>query len=155
MANLIMLTGDATDPISHPAIIVHICNDYGAWGRGFVMALSKRWAEPEARYRAWSLRLTPQPFTLGQVQFVEAAPGITVANMLSQHGLRGPSNPTPLDYGALRTCLQTVFERAHRADLSLHMPRIGCGLGGGSWSTVESIISEAGRAAAVDAIVYI
>ena len=46
--------GNATQPEGRPAIIVHVCNDVGAWGRGFVLALSRRWPEPERRYRHWA-----------------------------------------------------------------------------------------------------
>ena len=34
-------------------IIAHVCNDSGGWGRGFVLALSKKWPEPESKYRQW------------------------------------------------------------------------------------------------------
>ena len=48
------LEGDATQPIGNgPKIIVHVCNDIGGWGKGFVVAISKRWKEPEAEYRRW------------------------------------------------------------------------------------------------------
>ena len=40
------LTRDATAPTAiGNKIIVHICNDIGAWGKGFVMALSKKWKD--------------------------------------------------------------------------------------------------------------
>lgn len=154
MTNIILLTGDATDPISRPALITHVCNDRGAWGRGFVMALSRRWSAPEESYRAWHRGRTQQPFALGEVQFVEAERGIVVANMLAQRGLPGYANPQPLDYQALATCLRTVFAYAQRVSTSLHMPRIGCGLARGTWSRVAGMITEAGRATDVDAVVY-
>ncbi len=48
------IKGDATKPISDGnKIIVHICNDIGGWGKGFVMAITKRWTEPENKYRGW------------------------------------------------------------------------------------------------------
>lgn len=48
------LKGDATNPeISGNKIIAHICNDVGGWGKGFVVAVSKRWKEPELSYREW------------------------------------------------------------------------------------------------------
>ncbi len=48
------VVGDATQPIGEgPKIIVHVCNDVGAWGCGFVLALSERWPVTEQRYRAW------------------------------------------------------------------------------------------------------
>jgi hypothetical protein len=52
-------TGDATDPVGEGArIICHVCNDIGGWGRGFVVALSKRWPEPEAQWNALCRRLS-------------------------------------------------------------------------------------------------
>ena len=46
------IKGDATRPIGDGSkLILHICNDVGAWGSGFVVALSKRWKEPEQKYR--------------------------------------------------------------------------------------------------------
>lgn len=52
MKEIIYLIGDATAPeIEGLKIIVYVCNDIGAWGKGFVMAISKRWPEPESQYR--------------------------------------------------------------------------------------------------------
>lgn len=52
--NLTYQIGDATQPNGDgPRIIVHVCNDVGGWGKGFVVAVSKRWREPERRYRSW------------------------------------------------------------------------------------------------------
>ncbi|MBV9509840.1 MAG: Appr-1-p processing protein, partial [Caulobacteraceae bacterium] len=48
------LKGDATQPTGKGnKIIAHICNDLGGWGKGFVLALSKRWPQPEAAFRQW------------------------------------------------------------------------------------------------------
>ncbi len=42
------ITGDATNPEADGLrIIVHVCNDIGGWGRGFVLALSNKWEVPE------------------------------------------------------------------------------------------------------------
>jgi hypothetical protein len=71
------VTGDATRLIGvGPRVIVHVCNDVGKWGAGFVLALSRRWREPEAAYRAWyrSRKGTVEPpLELGSVQFVDVA----------------------------------------------------------------------------------
>ena len=46
------LVGDATRPVGEGVkLIIHCCNDIGAWGAGFVVALSKRWEGPEKCYR--------------------------------------------------------------------------------------------------------
>lgn len=73
--------GDATAPAGDGAkVIVHVCNDLGKWGKGFVLAISKRWKEPEQAYKA-SFAATPPP-ALGDVQFVAVAPPIVVANLV-------------------------------------------------------------------------
>ncbi|MCG8585048.1 MAG: hypothetical protein MI757_10080, partial [Pirellulales bacterium] len=84
------IVGDATSPEADGhGVIVHVCNDVGDWGAGFVMAVSAKWTEPEHAYRLWHKRRMNPPFKLGQVQFVEVEKGLWVANMLGQHDIRG------------------------------------------------------------------
>ncbi len=67
--NIVFLKGDATSPnMEGIKIIAHICNDIGGWGKGFVLALSKRWQQPEKEYRKWFKE--GKNFHLGVVQFV-------------------------------------------------------------------------------------
>jgi O-acetyl-ADP-ribose deacetylase (regulator of RNase III) len=143
--------GDATEP---PAggnrIIGHICNDIGGWGRGFVVAVSKRWPEPERAYRRWAAEGLP----LGEIQLVEVAEDLWVANMIGQHGIfRGPDGP-PIRYGAVQSCLEKLAEEALRLTASVHLPRIGAGLAGGRWERIEPIIIEALAARDVPVTVY-
>lgn len=140
--------GDATQPIgTGPKVIAHICNDSGAWGAGFVLALSKRWAAPEVMYR----RSVRNGRRLGYVNYVKVAPEIVVANMIAQ-GRPRPDGPL-VRYDALATCLEDVGQWAETGQqASIHMPRIGCGIGGGEWSVVEKIIEE--RLAGIDVYVY-
>lgn len=66
------VVGDATSPLGPgPKVIVHVCNDAGKWGKGFVLAVSKKWPKAEATYRAWYRQEGDSPFELGQVQYVE------------------------------------------------------------------------------------
>ena len=47
--------GDATEVEGpRPNVIAYVCNDFGDWGKGFVVAINRRWAEPEAAYRKWA-----------------------------------------------------------------------------------------------------
>jgi hypothetical protein len=48
----------------------------------------------------------------------------------------------PIRYDALRTCLTKVAEKAISLGSTIHAPRIGCALSGGSWSRVEPLIQE-------------
>jgi O-acetyl-ADP-ribose deacetylase (regulator of RNase III) len=140
------ITGDATRPAASvgPRCIVHVCNDVGAWGAGFVLAVSARWAAPEAVYRAEERR------TLGSVQLIAVETKLYVANLIAQNGTpRGGQRA--LDYAALGRCLQTLAELTG-PEWSFHMPRIGCGIAGGRWDQVEPIIAVALRDSPV--IVY-
>jgi O-acetyl-ADP-ribose deacetylase (regulator of RNase III) len=135
-------------------IIGHVCNDTGGWGKGFVLTISKRWPEPEAEYRAWHQQGEAGGFRLGALQLVNVGPAIAVANMVAQRGVRSSGGVPPIRYDALRECLGTLAERATLLAASVHMPRIGCGLAGGSWPEVEVIVEETVVAAGVAVHVY-
>lgn len=145
--------GDATEPQGEGnKIIAHVCNNMGGWGRGFVLAISKKWKEPESMYRHWHSR---GECPLGMTGFVPVQQGdqlIMVANMVAQvgygrnntnlHRSDEPDSIPPIRYDALRECLKQVAAEARREDCTIHMPRIGCGLAGGKWEEVEPIIQE-------------
>jgi O-acetyl-ADP-ribose deacetylase (regulator of RNase III) len=141
------VTGDATQLIGvGPRVVVHVCNDVGKWGAGFVLALSRRWREPEAAYKAWyrSRKGTVEPpFELGSVQFVDVAEQLWVANMIGQRDIKRSRNgEAPVRYDAIATCLGHVAEFAEENQATVHMPRIGSGLAGGDWNRIESIVNE-------------
>lgn len=155
---------DATSPIDeNTKIITHICNDIGGWGKGFVMAITKKWKEPENEYRKWYKakigeesniveyqRLTrrdeysnEKEFKLGNVQFVKVSNGLWIANMIAQHKIRKNNDGLPpIRYPFVRECLERVREFAQVENANVHMPRIGCGLAGGEWTKIEEIIND-------------
>lgn len=141
MIPITYLKGDATSPQAKGVkIIAHICNDRGGWGKGFVVAVSKRWPEPEEAYRAWHRERVQNDFGLGAVQFVQVEEFIWVANMIGQHGMTGGSKGPPIRYEAVEACLDKVSLKAQEPGASIHMPRIGCGLAGGKWELIEPLI---------------
>jgi O-acetyl-ADP-ribose deacetylase (regulator of RNase III) len=136
-------SGDATQPTGEgPKVIVHICNDIGGWGRGFVVAISKRWSEPEQRYRAWHRGGEAAPFALGEIQLVQVSEALWVANVIGQRDVRAVGGVPPVRCEAIRIGLQKVAAEAHRLGASVHMPRIGCGLAGGNWEEVSRIVER-------------
>lgn len=142
--------GDATIPRGGGhRILMHICNDAGKWGAGFVLALSKRYQQPESKYRLWYRSQSDGrvPFKLGEIQMVELQSDFTVANMIAQHGCgplyteEGDVVP-PIRYEELKKCLAKVAKEAKDRNSSVHAPRIGAGLSGGDWSVIENLIKE-------------
>jgi O-acetyl-ADP-ribose deacetylase (regulator of RNase III) len=135
--------GDATCPQARGVkLICHVCNDRGAWGKGFVLAISRRWEQPERAYREWYNEGRDNGFRLGAVQFVQVEPYVWVANMVAQHGTKTGSKGPPIRYEAVAECLGKVAEKATELSASIHLPRIGCGLAGGSWSRIEPLLFE-------------
>jgi len=69
MQEINYIKGDATVPQAKGTkIIAHICNNLGGWGKGFVLAVSKRWPEPEQEYRKWHRNRANNDFELGNIQ---------------------------------------------------------------------------------------
>jgi len=158
------LTGDATEPQVNKGarIIAHICNDLGGWGSGFVVALSNKWPEPERKYREWfkwATDDTNKTLPLGQIQLVQVKDPkkegpLYVCNMIAQEGYTAPDHPVAVRYDMLCACLADlnnwIGHYCHlksrmvlpptNTHLSIHMPRIGCGLGGGDWGIVSELI---------------
>lgn len=147
--------GDATRPKGvGRQIIAHIVNDAGGWGAGFVLALSKRWPDPQRAYGEWYAQRESNDFRLGALQMVRVEESIWVANMLAQHGVQADEAGPPIRYAALEQALGALSQRALQLDASVHMPRIGCGLAGGSWDEVEPRVQRALGDKGVPVFVY-
>ena len=137
------IKGDATIPQAKGTkIIAHICNNLGGWGKGFVLAVSKRWSQPEKNYREWHRNRAKNDFELGNIRLIQVEKYIYVANMVGQQGMKTGSKGVPIRYNAVKECLEKLSEEAKQLNASVHMPRIGCGLAGGKWEKIEPLIKE-------------
>ena len=140
---LVYKKGDATKP-QVGWLLAHVVNDVGAWGAGFVLALSARWPDMRQQFRARSMRL-------GDVWYYHTPSGMIVASLCAQEGLRSRANPMPLRMEWLDYTLRKMYRYAKRHSLSVKMPRIGAGLAGGNWDDIEYLIN---RIANVETVVY-
>ena len=149
------IKGDATVPQAGGVkIIAHICNNLGGWGKGFVLAVSKRWEAPEKAYRLWYRNRAKNNFGLGEIQIIQVETYLYVANMIGQKGIKTGSQGPPIRYEAVEACLQKLAEHAIETGASIHMPRIGCGLAGGKWTQIEPIIESTLIAKGISVYVY-
>lgn len=107
---ILYIKGDATSPLSKGnKIIAHICNDIGGWGKGFVLAISKKWKEPEINYRKWYN--SKENFELGEVQFIQVEQYIYISNMIGQKGIKTGSKEPPIRYEAVEKCLDKLSKK--------------------------------------------
>jgi len=143
------LKGDTTYPQGEGnKMIIHVCNDLGRWGRGFVLALSKRWREPEEVYRSYN----KENLMLGNVQFICVEDDIIVANMIGQHDIKpNELGEPPVRYWAIKMALSKVNQMAKLSNSTIHCPKFGSGLSAGKWEEIEKIIKETIE---VDVFVY-
>jgi O-acetyl-ADP-ribose deacetylase (regulator of RNase III) len=137
IAKISFVVGDATQPIQRPAVIIHACNDRGLWGHsakaGFVGALSRRWSQPEAAYHASNK-------ALGTVSASKVEEGLFVINLVCQRGVDEDRCIAPL---AFEHCLDVVEEMLAQwpgEKPSVHLPRIGAGLGKTPWGGIETAL---------------
>lgn len=169
-----VVDGDATKPNSvgtTPIVIPHVCNDIGAWGAGFVKAISKKFGfAPEQSYRAWhersqkkysyysqypantKIEMSQNVFDLGATQLVHVGNRIVIANMIAQHNVMGNQAPDdhmpPIRYGALIKCMHYIlyeYKKAQNYDevpFEIHCPQFGSNLAGGNWKEIEKMIHE-------------
>ena len=153
MSEIRYVQGDATQPFmgegSQPCIITHIVNDRGLWGKGFVMALSRRWPRTREAYLDWARQ---GKLSLGSTMVIKVEPRIFIANIVGQHDIYPRNGKPPIRYDAIRSGLETMTNV--KPDASFHMPRIGCGLAGGQWDKVESILQEVLVSKGFDVTVY-
>lgn len=129
-----------------PVYILHICNNAGRWGAGFVKSLSAVNKIPEERYRRLCTELgltrgSETKLPLGISQFVHfPLSDLTVVNMVAQV-MGYQNNIPPIRYDALTMCLTTVANHAPQ-NAVITMPKIGAGLAGGNWSRIADIIEK-------------
>lgn len=132
------VTGDAADPEERPVLILHIVNNKGGWGAGFTASLSARWPKAESSYRTTWYRTN-----FGRCVFAVVDRDVFVGHLFAQNGYKSRLNPHPLNLTALGTALERVAEFMQVClDMEIVMPRIGCGLAGGTWEEVEPLVQK-------------
>lgn len=134
--------GDATGPFrdidAGPKILIHCCNSKGLWGAGFVLAVSKKWPEPEALFR----KNFKEDFSkLGDIQVCAVETDFVVVNMIGQE-IGWKDGQPPIRYWAIEQALKKVARLADWMGASIVAPRFGSALAGGDWNKIEELINK-------------
>lgn len=129
------LRSDATRlPTEGPCILVHVLSPALTWGLGFTQAIEGRWPEIGARIQTRLRDLRPRP-ALGDVLWTEVDARILLGHLVVERADLDPVRGS-LDQRALVRALTYVAERAIVSRAAVHMPPLGTGLTGASWSDV-------------------
>jgi len=129
------VTGDLFN--SKANIIAHGVNCAGGFGSGIAGQIAK--LHPEAR-SAYLTKFINEGWALGDVQFVYQE-DVIIANCATQKAYL-PRTAVNVNYDAVRTTMQKVKEFAMSKGLTVAAPKIGAGLAGGDWPTIEKILNE-------------
>ena len=116
--------------VQAPALIAHGMNCSDAMGSGVARALYMKWPTVKSQYHAYG------SMELGDAQFVEVDDNLVVANCFTQqnYGRTGEkfADPEAIDKALRKVANYAIFSM----DINLiHLPKIGCGLGGLNWDS--------------------
>jgi O-acetyl-ADP-ribose deacetylase (regulator of RNase III) len=117
-------------------IIVHGVNCQGKMGKGLAYQIRNRYPKVYDEYIKY---INENKDLLGKINIVEVNNNLFVVNLFSQF-YYGTNNKN----GSIRAIEQGMRELFSIADIDeLHIPKIGCGLGGLDWDTeVKELINK-------------
>lgn len=137
--------GDVLEPIgsANEKLIVHCVNNEYSFSSGVAGAIAKKWPHVRQEY------LNKPGWSLGDIQYVKADDSLYVVNLCGQRGVGEWLGTKPVRYESIRDGLLILREDLEDMEglnddfkTSLHFPRLGAGLAGGSWAKVEEVINE-------------
>jgi len=122
--------------------IAHGCNCQKKMGKGIAKLIAQKW--PEVRKADLELDWSPEK-KLGEIYCVRLT---TVTNNLAikyvvncytqvyyGYGMQ-------IDYDAITTCMELLRDFTFDYQMTVAIPKIGAGLGGGDWPKIEGIINS-------------
>ena len=166
--------GDVTRPQridpKEVVVIPHVCNNFGCWGAGFVLALNERFSTgPRSQYIKHCGEIPVCRNRLGFNSYMEITEDegkYLICNMIAQESLIAVDNPRPLKYDALVKCMVAVaqeIKRRKQDDLMfniesqkyvIHCPKFGSELAGGSWIFILELIRDIWLENGINVVVY-
>jgi len=146
ISNISYVQGNILDWSGKVDVIGHQVNCFGIMGGGLALQIKNKWPSVFNAYtnfiegRLYAGTLTRESL-LGQCQLVPTG-SCFVANLFGQYDCKPGKRQT--DYTALKLSLTTLKrEMLHRGLNSVAFPaRLGCGLAGGDWGVVQTIIKS-------------
>ena len=119
-------------------IIAHGCNMQGVMGAGIAKEI--RFYYPKA-YLEYKNQYENHGLELGLVIWARSKDKY-IANCITQK-YYGYDGKVYVDYDAISKCMRKIHIYSKVApELSVAMPKIGAGLGGGDWNIIEKIINK-------------
>ena len=116
-------------------VIVHGCNCFNTMGAGIAQQVKHYF--PEAFIDDQGTH-QGDVNKLGLIRSVPTSYGVIVVNAYTQYDYR--FNKINVDYSAITSCMIKI--KKEHTGKRIGLPLIGCGLAGGDWNVVSSIINK-------------
>jgi O-acetyl-ADP-ribose deacetylase (regulator of RNase III) len=131
--------GNLVDEAAQYDVVVHGCNCFNTMGSGIAKFLRDRYP---GVYEADTIAFMNDQVKMGAIStYHNEDIDTTFVNGYTQHDYRGRyKGAMDVNYDAVRDVMKNVKE--HFSGKKIGLPLIGCGLAGGDWPTVETIIDE-------------
>jgi O-acetyl-ADP-ribose deacetylase (regulator of RNase III) len=118
--------------------IAHGVNCSNRMGAGVAKALYQKWPKVKADYHKYCMEKAEMThFVLGDVNISQQADGKRIYNCFTQEYF-GADGRKYVSYDAI----ESIFRKLMLLEDSIAIPKIGCGLAGGDWNIVSTIINE-------------
>lgn len=118
-------------------IIAHGVNCVGGFGSGIAAQIAQQHPYVKKQYLAYHKNVG---WELGDIQFVYTKSKL-IANCATQKEYM-PRDVIHANYHAIERICKKLRYRCKDEDMTLAMPKIGCGLAGGDWNVVEEIYNN-------------
>lgn len=136
-------------------IVAHGVNCQWAMGAGVALAIKRKWPIVYDRYM-WHKGKTTVNDVFGKVLFVDISSTLIVANCFTQKYYGNKAGVRYASPTAIKTSLESCVVECNNKQLDLYMPRIGCNLGGLSWSDdVQPVVEEISEKLDDKLIIYV
>ena len=130
-------------------ILGHQTNFAGVMGGGIALAIKNKLLTPEQYQSYTDFCLKHGERALGEVQMFRLQDNRIVANLFCQNDWN--TGPCLTNYTAMKKCLTTVAQAAETLGYNVAFPgNMGCGIAGGDWNTVSTLIRHIFHFACVD-----
>ena len=126
-------------------ILCHQTNYEGVMGGGIALAIWNKLLTDQNRKNYTDFCRKHGKTALGYAQFLFLKEDLIVANCYSQNGFdESDADGNITNYGAMRKCFVNVLDFAleHKLPLIFIPYGMGCGIAGGNWDKVRSIIED-------------
>jgi O-acetyl-ADP-ribose deacetylase (regulator of RNase III) len=119
-------------------VVVHGCNCFCTMGAGIAKSIAAAFPEALSVDRQTTKGDRSKLGTCSVAQVERSGVKLSVVNAYTQYDYRG-SGPK-VEYDAVRLCMRWIRDRFESARIGI--PKIGAGLAGGDWVTIEKIVRE-------------